>query len=185
MKITTSVVNKVAIYGVPNMDAISVIVENFDQGSGKITITCFHDSWTYWWGSMGEQHTMETFFMSCSNNYLACKLSTGIRTVVNDESEEALSTCLRAKIVRLRREGEINHEKARDLWSLAIHSATDDYGHLHVDTFYEVFGSDWYDYVPKKPNDEYDYLCKVVETVKAVFKQLEEEKASTEDVTVS
>ena len=72
MILTKSTVEKIAITGVPNMDAIAVMCEDFGTGQGKITITCFNDCWSNYWSAMGSRNIKE-FFLDCSNDYLTGK----------------------------------------------------------------------------------------------------------------
>lgn len=169
MKVTKSTVEKITIMDVKNLDPVAVMVEEFGEGQGKITITCFDDCWTYYWGSMGKQNTLATFFCSCDEHYLAHKLKSGIKNTVTDESEDALTACLRAEILMNRRRGEISKRKARDLWE-QTDDATDDYGRPNTDTFYDVFGGEWYDDLPKKPNPDYEYLCRIIKTVQEALR---------------
>ena len=57
-----------------SLDEITVYLEDYDPGQGKITITCYGKSWTAFWGSMGE--TIEKFFLRVDNGYLSKNLST-------------------------------------------------------------------------------------------------------------
>lgn len=173
MKVTKSTVEKMTITEVPNLDAVAVMVENFGPGAGKITITCFGEAWSGYWGAMGEQNTMATFFCKCDKHYLANKLKTGIKSEIDDEEEGALRTALRTQIIKNRRSGGLTHEKARVHWSVAD-LPTDAYGRPDPDVFYEIFGDEWYLHLPKKPNPDYEYLCQIIEATQAAFKQGEQ-----------
>lgn len=168
MKIVKSVVQKMMILDVKNLDPVAVIVEDQGPGVGKITITCFSDCWSYFWGSVGEQNTLASFFAKCNTPYLAGKLSQGIKATVNDEDEEVCVAHLRKHIVEARREGDLNKPDARALWNSA-ECPMDEWGRIDPDVFREVFGDDWYDNLPKKTNPDYLYLCRIIDTVKEAF----------------
>lgn len=108
MKITESTVKKITITNVQNLDPVSVMVEDFGQGEGKITITCFGEAWSHYW----------------------------------------------------RREGDISKETARERWD-------------SNELLYEVFGDEYWYCTPKKPNPEYQYLCRIIKTVQAGLRELE------------
>lgn len=165
MKLYTEQVTKLAITEVPNMDHISVIVEDFGPGAGKITITSCGQAWTNFWGHMGKQHTLRSFFCKCNTPYLVEKLQIGIDHQIPDEDSEALSALLCKTILQRRREGDLGHDKARDLWDDAKLVYFGD----HSDLCQEVLGDEWWDQMPKKSNPEYEWLTKIVVTVKAAF----------------
>jgi hypothetical protein len=56
-------------------DPIDVYFEDPEPGHGKITITCFGESWTAYWAAMGND-TLAEFFCGCDVGYIASKLST-------------------------------------------------------------------------------------------------------------
>jgi len=172
MIITESTIKKLMISGIQDLDPIAVMVENFGPGAGKITITCFNECWSNYWGAMGEQHTLETFFMKCDEHYIANKLKSGIRDEINDDDEDAMTNALRTEIIKDRRNGRHNKDEARELWDEA-ENPTDGYLTEDRELFYKVFGDDWWDARPKKPNPDYLYLCRIIETVQKAFAQLQ------------
>lgn len=163
MKISTSQVTKLTISGVPSMDAIAVILEDFGPEAGKITITSAGEAWTYFWGSMGKQHTIRSFFSKCSTPYLVGKLGGGLKAMVPDEDDEALGQLLKKEIVKLRRENSITKEKARDLWGDAEYVSFGEHRALCE----EVLGDDWWFSMPRRVNPDYMRLTRIVDTVKA------------------
>ena len=175
MIITESTVKKLMINGIQDLDAIAVMVENFGPGAGKITITCFNECWSNYWGAMGKHHTIESFFMKCSNDYLVGKLKSELRDEINDDDEDAMTKALRAEIIKDRRNGWFGKDEARELWDES-ESPSDGYGAEDRELFYKVFGDDWWDCRPKKPNPEYLYLRRIIETVQKAFAQLQAEK---------
>lgn len=44
---------------------------------------------------------------------------------------------------------------------------------------YEVFGDEYWYRTPKKPNHEYEYLCQIIKTVQAAFKELTTSKVAS------
>lgn len=161
--------------GLGTLDPVSVIVEDFGPGAGKITITCFGEAWSNYWGSMGEQHTLMSFFLKCDSDYLVRKLKGGIEHEIRYLDAERMEKDLKAEIVRLRRQDDLTHEQAREYWNDACGVGVDesDYSGIYAD----VFGDEWWYRLPRKPNPDYEYLTRIVQAVKAGFKQLQEQPA--------
>lgn len=171
MKVRKSTVEKLTVTGVPNMDSLSIIVEDFGQGRGEITITCFGESWNRYWSHMSEGVKMADFFIKASDGYLVLKLKTGISSMVNSDDQDALEAHLKARIVEMRRNEEVDKYEARELWSLA--ESTD---YSSNENLYEILGDEWHLDLPQVTNPHYEYLCRVVGVVKEALKQQEEIK---------
>lgn len=171
MKIEESTVKKLMITGVENLDPVAVMVENFGPGQGKITITCFGEAWSNYWSHMGDKTTLEQFFVQAGRDYLICKLKTGIQDEIDDDDSEALEKLLKLKIIKMRRQDDITRKQARDYWN----QATGIDWHDRHNVCPEIIGDEWWYTTPKKPNPDYEYLGRVVDTVKSAFKQLKEQ----------
>jgi hypothetical protein len=52
-----------------NLDPITVYWHDTDIGKGSVTITCYGNAWTSWWGAMGG-NTVKEFFLRCDEGYL-------------------------------------------------------------------------------------------------------------------
>ena len=178
MKITRSTIEKIVISnaampdGCGTLDSIAVMIEDCGDGAGKITITCWGEAWTHYWGHMGSGVRLMDFFSKASDDYLVGKLKTGIEREVKDLDPERMEKCLKAEIVRLRREDSLTHEAARDFWSQAEWVDESNYG----DIFSEVFQDEWWYELPRKPNPDYEYLVNIVKVIKAAFLQLKEQE---------
>ncbi|WP_116364395.1 hypothetical protein [Parahaliea mediterranea] len=77
MEVSISQVEKMRITGAEGLDPISVIFEDFGPGQGKVTIEIYGEAWSHYWGAMGEQHKVKSFFASCNDDYLALKFIRG------------------------------------------------------------------------------------------------------------
>ncbi|WP_417447222.1 hypothetical protein [Kangiella sp.] len=158
MKLEQATVRKIKISEVHGIDPIHVFLEDFEPGKGKITISCYDKSWHSYWGGMSDR-TIDQFFISCDNHYLAKNLSC-IRSSVNDY--EALA------------------EKIKDYYGCdidfyvldemsALYGDQNDGEHWvreNIEIMEEVFGCDWYYDIPTKENPRYRYLCNIINTVK-------------------
>lgn len=56
-----------------NLDAITVYLEDFCVGQGRITILCYGSAWTIYFGGMGA-NTIAQFIKSAGTDYLVNKL---------------------------------------------------------------------------------------------------------------
>lgn len=173
MKIESTTVTKLILSGMPNQDVIAVYAENQGPGAGKITITCWGDSWTHYWSHMGEKNTIESFFLKASDDYLACKLKIGIDDEIDDEDTDALILLLKKEIIKDRLQTDISREHARGLWD----EADDLWGWgEHHDICFKVFGDEWWHRLPKKPNPDYERLIRIIGFVKQAFAQIQGEQ---------
>lgn len=162
MKISRTTVEKLMITEVPGLDPIAVIAEDFGPGQGKITITCFGEAWSCYWGGMGEANKLTDFFRHCDEQYLAGKLSTTPEWI---KDETALTEGLKKAVVEQRRERDIGKARARELWEMA--EGVDAYDEAEV--CYQILGDEWWLSVPQRKNPDYLYLCKIVNAVKSAL----------------
>jgi hypothetical protein len=72
MKVTRSTVQRIEITDAPRLDPIRVYVEDYGDGKGRITISCYDAAWVGYWGAMG--CSLVEFFTSASTDYLASNL---------------------------------------------------------------------------------------------------------------
>lgn len=72
MNITQSTVQRIYIADA-GLDPITVLVEDFAPGKGQITITCFGEAWTAYWGGCGDKG-VTAFFCNAYSEYLVDKL---------------------------------------------------------------------------------------------------------------
>lgn len=66
-------VDAIEITDAPALDAIQVYWEDFGQNRGRVTITCYGEAWTAYWGAMPEQ-TVREFFLKADVGYIANRL---------------------------------------------------------------------------------------------------------------
>lgn len=170
MNIEKSTITKLQITGATALDPITVIAEDLGPCQGKIIIECYGQSWSAYWGGMGNR-TIAEFFCRCDEHYLAGKLSSIWDRIPDYDN---LKTWLKTSVIKLRREDEISKEEARthwddiDLWIYndeeSLRSAEG--GKLAL----AIIGDDWWTAIPTAPNPEYQYLCRIINAVKAALK---------------
>ncbi|WP_444931543.1 hypothetical protein ACJJIF_07135 [Microbulbifer sp. SSSA002] len=154
------------------LDPITVLIENTAKGAGQITLSCCGEAWNHFWPRMGEQHTLETFFLSASTDYLSNKLFPNhLQRSVTDFSEVYKQA--KTTILEDRREHAIDKQTAKRLWTdiRGLKHLSDDYElQEHLETICEVFGQEWYELLPTKDHHEFTYLCKIIDAVKEALK---------------
>lgn len=174
MKIKTETVHKLTITDIPSLDPIAVYMEDVGKGQGKIIITCFNESWSYYWGAMGE-NTLGKFFANCDTSYIALKLSPNLNSTIDDP--ENIVDHAKRHVIELRRNDDLDKKNARILYEKAdsLYDLWDEFGghggETYRDTMSDIFGDEWYDCIPQKPNPKYEYLCRIINTVKEALKE--------------
>lgn len=172
MKIETSTVKKLVISDLERLDPITVFLEDLDPRQGKATITCYNESWTSYWGGMGDR-TIAEFILSCDEHYLAKNFGGHIDHSLIDI--ENMADHARKEIIGLRRKKDLDSDYARELYDKAErlegleHDST--LFDLHGGLMQEVFGDDWWHGLPTVPNHKYTYLCRIINTVKEALRQ--------------
>lgn len=173
MQVKRSTVEKIRIDGIEQshrLDPVEVIIENYGEGAGKILISCYGESWTGFWGSMGG--TVEEFFQRVSSDYLIDKLS-DYREMEPDIDADA--DFLKSLIVKERREGRISTSQAREAFDFVKYRQVDrntlNNGYI-PDCLLSIGGmcEPWYLDWPKKTNHKYAYLSRILDVVREVIK---------------
>jgi len=173
MQVELSTVTKIKLTHLQEMsafrlDPLTVILDNFEPGRGKIIIECFGESWSASWAAMGKR-TIAQFFCNCDEHYLAKNLS-GISGDLPDY--EKLGDTARQEVCRLRRESELTKDEARDLFEDAGRFSGAETSHdLDGSAMQAIFGDEWWHSIPDKPNPDYEYLCRVINAVQAGIRE--------------
>lgn len=192
MKLETSTVTKLVLSELERLDPVTIILEDLGPRAGRLTVTCWGQSWTSYWGGMGDR-TVAEFVQSCNVDYVLNCLDGGIQSRIFTGG--ALHTMARKCIVQRRRQGTGRHDwelgelgkgEARDLWErcdrLSDIETTNECWH-HNDLLTELFGDEWHYPVGDKAletNHKYLYLVRVVTAVKAgIGLYLEQSSATT------
>ncbi|WP_337232163.1 hypothetical protein [Citrobacter portucalensis] len=177
MSITVEKMNVLAftVTGAERLDPVRVMIENYEPGKGRITITCYGTAWTGAWFAMGGDSVQE-FIKRVSNEYLIGYFDPQLQITVDDDNDANL-IFVKSEIIKLRRQLEISHEEARGMWDEA--EDTDDVkasccNYLVGDKLLNLLGDDpWYAKWPTVPNHKYQYLDRIVSAVRDGLNQLE------------
>lgn len=182
MKIQETQTKKLTITDVQGMDAIAVYLEDHAPGIGKITITCYGDSWTAFWAHMGEKETIKSFFCGASNSYLIEKLSPRLESTEIDYN--GMDIWLKKRVIAYRKNQDISKEEAREFWD-----QIEDYDNCSMEEFinnsrdshdllYRVVGDEWWYELPRRQNPQYTRLDRIVSTVKDALALPEQQEAA-------
>ncbi len=74
MKIEQSMTKKLVLTNLERLDPVTVFIEDFEPGKGRITMCCYGQSWTSYWGGMSGDD-IATFFCRAPDDYLVDNLS--------------------------------------------------------------------------------------------------------------
>lgn len=163
------------ITGAERLDPVRVMIENYEPGKGRITITCYGKAWTAAWFAMGGDD-VQTFIKRVSNEYLIGYFDPQLRSTVDDDNDANL-LFVKSEIIKLRREREIDAVQAREMWDEAENA--DDVKESCCcfgvgNKLLNLFGDDpWYADWPTAPNPKYQYLERVLNAVRDGLKQIE------------
>ncbi|EKF9218945.1 hypothetical protein O1B63_002280 [Vibrio cholerae] len=175
MKIEQSTAIKLRITEVESLDPITVFLEDYAAGKGKIVIECYGKSWSSYWGAMGDGNIAQ-FFCSCGEHYLISNLCGSIS--FEEPDYDAFLPLAREHILGRRRSNLIGSSLARALFDIedweeyAPEHSYDSYkcpAHESKEEFeYLDFGSIT---VPTKVPHEYAYMVRIVKAVQNALKE--------------
>lgn len=163
------------VTGAERLDPVRLMIENYEPGKGRITITCYGKAWTGAWFAMGGDSVQE-FIKRVSNEYLIGYFDPGLQITVDDDNDANLAFVKR-EIIKLRRMQEIDGNEARGMWDEAesaddVKASCCDY--LVGNKLLSLFGDDpWYANWPSVPNHQYQYLERILNAMRAGLNELE------------
>jgi hypothetical protein len=162
MKVIESTVRTLKISELENLDPISVYLENFEPGKGKITIECYGKSWSSYWPAMGG--TIEEFFMGISEDYAVNNLQHMSSRIFDDEATER---AVAKEILIARKSGNLTSYEAREaLEEISGYESNMDYINSRSKAMSMILGDEpWFYDFKEKPNPDYIYLCRIIKAV--------------------
>lgn len=181
MKVESSTVSKLVITEVEGLDSVSVFLEDFGPGQGKVTMSCAGKSWTSFWGAMGDRKIAQ-FVTSCSADYIIGCVSPCLRSV-QFSSDQLIKIAERCVIDRRRnRNGsewnwmdEFDKREARSLFDQLhdLRGSTSMECWHHTELLSKLFGDEWWHRADDatEPNPDWYYLERIIDAVKEAIKQ--------------
>ncbi|SER36307.1 MULTISPECIES: hypothetical protein [Pseudomonas] len=185
MKVTTANVTRLTLTELAefSLDPVTVILEDYAKGQGKIIIECYGSSWSSYWGAMGGRSVAQ-FFIDCDSDYLI-----GCMSHVSQKrfDSEALKQVMKRALLAARRDysmwgkspASVDRFQLLPLDAGAARNAFDELDSIYDGyEFYNLpshlmeafFGIDWMTYASQYgqvPNDDYLYLERIVKAVQA------------------
>ena len=180
MKITENKVTKLVISGSEGLDSISVFIEDFGDGQGGMTTSCWGQAWAYFWGSMGTGVSMIDFFLSADVQYLANKLFDHERGSKSETDTDSLCRHIMSDIVERRKSGDLNKVEARIKFNEADSWSGDELINDH-NTMSDLLGCEWWENLPSRSTVEWEYIQRITSAVKeglAIYKSNKQETES-------
>jgi hypothetical protein len=175
LKVECSTVTKLVITGAPNLDPITVFLEDLAPCKGKITVSCWGKSWTAYWGGMWDGLNIGQFFCELNTSYIIGYFDQAMRS--RQFSGDAMANKAQIALLKDRRQGHLDQEVARELFDEAedIREATSiDYlAGAHCPLMRKLFGDEWWHFADDatEPNPDYDYLERIIQAVQQALRQ--------------
>ena len=165
MKVSETQITKVLITdALPNLDPVTVLLEEMPIYRGKMIVECYGQSWSAYWGNMG--CTLRQFIQQASVDYLAgCLARPELRRDIY--SPEAMEANLKREVLRLRRAQELSKSEAYDMMYEIETMDLERPFYVQSNLLNVLLGDDWQCALPEKRNPEFEYIERVVTAVKA------------------
>lgn len=196
MKLTLSTVTKLVLEDLERLDPVTLFLEDFGvracpieqdpdywTAQGQLTVRCYGESWTAYWGGMG-QRTVAEFIQDCNVEYLLNCLNRGLQST--KFCAQALQRHARGEVCKRRRQHDLTAREAREWWTdlQALDGVEHPEGiYHHVELLEAIYGQWWEDDVREHavgPNDAYAYLHRIVTAAKqGITLYLEQTKHET------
>jgi hypothetical protein len=67
------------VFGGEALDPVLVILQDFGGGRGRLTLECYGQAWSAYWGAMGNDNSLRGFLGGASHEYIGNCLIRGVR----------------------------------------------------------------------------------------------------------
>lgn len=165
---TESKARRLLIPVIDGLGTIKAYMGNTTPEAGWIRIECCSLSWSASWSAMGGP--VESFFVSCSNDYLAGCLSREPARLLNADLA-VVRRWMKAEILKARRSDQLSEAKARLYWMQADWLVVSSSHCSNETMLVDVVGDCWWLSMPTKPNPAHVHLCRVIDAVKEGLRQ--------------
>ncbi len=182
LQVERSTVTKLVITGAPNLDPITVFLEDLAPCKGKITVSCWGKSWTAYWGGMWKRLNIGQFFCELNTSYIIGYFDQAMSP--RQFSGEALADKVQVSVLKDRRRGELGQDEARDLFTEAEdirESPSIEHLHgAHSELMHKIFGDEWWHLTndATEPNPDYAYLERIIHAVQQALRQEQQREAA-------
>jgi hypothetical protein len=90
-------VEVLTIYDADGLDPITVLLQDFGGGNGRVIVECYCQAWAAWWGAMGPV-SLRAFLLGCDPGYIVSRMGAKVR------EEKYLTRIVKAMQAALRTE---------------------------------------------------------------------------------
>ena len=182
LQVDRSTVTKLVISGAPNLDPITVFLEDLAPCKGKITVSCWGKSWTAYWGGMWDGLSIGQFFCELNTSYIIGYFDQAMSS--RQFSGEALANKAQRIVLKERRLFCYDQDEARELFDEAEDlrdSPSIDHLHgAHGELMTKLFGYEWCHLADDatEPNPDYVYLDRIILAVQHALSQEQQQVAA-------
>lgn len=182
LKVERSTVTKLVITGAPNLDSITVLLEDLAPCKGKITVNSWGKSWTAHWGGMWGGLSIGQFFCELNTGYIIGYFDQAMNS--RQFSGEALANKVRRLVLKECRQFCYGSDEARDRFDEAEDlRESPSFDHLHAahsELMTKLFGDEWWHLTndSTEPNPDYIYLERIILAVQHALKQEQHQEAA-------
>ena len=182
LQVERSTVTKLVISGAPNLDPITVFLEDLAPCKGKITVSCWGKSWTAYWGGMWDGLSIGQFFCELNTSYIIGYFDQSMKS--RQFSGEAIANKTQRIVLKERRLFCYDQDEARELFDKAEDlrdSPSIDHLHgAHGELMTKLFGDEWWHLTndSTEPNPDYIYLERIILAVQHALKQEQHQEAA-------
>lgn len=166
MKVEATIVEKMRISEIDNLDPIDVVFEDLEPKKGKVMFNCYGEAWSVYWVGMSKP-TIKQFFKSCDSVYIAGKATEICEELVD---YEGLGSEVRRGILKIRRQDEISPMMAREYFdecSEIIDQQSAEYHSNMISVALE--NEEWFLSIPSKANPKFLYLKRIIEAIQCAI----------------
>jgi hypothetical protein len=182
LQVDRSTVTKLVITGAPNLDPITVFLEDLAPCKGKITVSCWGKSWTAYWGGMWDGLNIGQFFCELNASYIIGYFDKDLSS--RRFSGNALADKAKSLILQHRREREIDQGEARDLFDEAEDvrqvNSIDHLAGAHYTFMRQLFGDEWWHLGNDSTelNPDWSYLEQIIFALQQALRQDQQQEAA-------
>ena len=123
-------VTKLVITGAPNLDPITVFLEDLAPCNGKITVSCSGKSWMAYWGGIWDGLSIGQFFCELNTSYIIGYFDQAMNS--RQFNGEALANKVQRLVLKERRKFCYGSNEARDRFYEAEDLRESSIDHLHA-----------------------------------------------------
>lgn len=175
IQVERSTVMKLVITGVPNLEPITVFLEDLAPCKGKITVSCWGKSWTAYWGGMWDGLSIGQFFCELNTSYIIGYFDQAMSS--RQLNGEALANKAQRIVLKERRRFYFGSDEARGLFDeaedLRESSSIEHLHSAHSELMTRLFGDEWWHLTndTTEPNPDYLSLVRIILAVQQALNQ--------------